>query len=71
MEPNCDRRLPSEKEAARFLLKASFGPTDESIEEVMSMGLTGWIDNQATIPTTRLQTSIARNALPINSSREA
>ncbi|MGB2454381.1 MAG: DUF1800 family protein [Akkermansiaceae bacterium] len=64
-----DRRLPSEKEAARFLLKASFGPTDESIEEVMSMGLTGWIDSQATIPTTRLQTSIARNALPINSSR--
>ncbi len=64
-----DRRLPSEKEAARFLLKASFGPTDESIEEVVSMGLTGWIDNQATIPTTRLQTSIARNALPINSSR--
>jgi uncharacterized protein (DUF1800 family) len=33
------------------------------------MGLTGWIDNQATISTTRLQTSIARNALPINSSR--
>ena len=64
-----DRRLPSEKEAARFLLRASFGPTDESIEEVMSMGLTGWIDNQATISTTRLQTSIARNALPINSSR--
>ena len=64
-----DRRLPSEKEAARFLLKASFGPTDESIEEVVSMGLTGWLDNQATIPTTRLQTSIARNALPINSSR--
>jgi uncharacterized protein (DUF1800 family) len=64
-----DRRLPSEKEAARFLLRASFGPTDESIEEVMSMGLTGWIDNQASIPTTRLQTSIARNALPINSSR--
>ena len=64
-----DRRLPSKEEAARFLLRASFGPTDESIEEVMSMGLTGWIDNQATIPTTRLQTSIARNALPINSSR--
>jgi uncharacterized protein (DUF1800 family) len=35
----------------------------------MSMGLSGWIDNQETIPTTRLQTSIARNALPINSSR--
>jgi len=64
-----DRRLPSEEEAARFLLRASFGPTEESIEEVMSMGLTGWIDNQATIPTTRLGTSIARNALPIDSSR--
>lgn len=64
-----DRRLPSKEEAARFLLRASFGPTDESIEEVMSMGLSGWIDNQETIPTTRLQTSIARNALPINSSR--
>ena len=64
-----DRRLPNEEEAAQFLLRASFGPTEESIEEVMSMGLTGWIDNQATIPTTRLETSIARNALPIDSSR--
>jgi uncharacterized protein (DUF1800 family) len=63
------RRLPDEKEAARFLLKASFGPTDESIAEVRAMGLTGWLDNQATIPTTRLQTSISRNALSVNSAR--
>lgn len=63
------RRLPGEKEAARFLLRATFGPTDESIADVMAMGLTGWMDDQATIPTTRLQTSISRNALSINSSR--
>lgn len=64
-----NQRLPNKKEAARFLLKASFGPTDESIEEVMAMGLAGWVDHQATIPLTRLQTSIARNSLSINSSR--
>ena len=64
-----DRRLPSEKDAARFLLRASFGPTDASIADLMTMGLTGWMDDQALLPTSRLQTSISRNGLTVSSSR--
>lgn len=52
--------MPSAKEAARFLIQAAFGPDQddavdadsipENVEEVMSMGLENWIDDQFTRP---------------------
>ncbi len=55
--------LPNPKEAARFIIQASFGPnadTDsdgipENVEEVMQLGIEGWIDNQFARPVGRLQ----------------
>ncbi|MGE9291934.1 MAG: DUF1800 family protein, partial [Puniceicoccales bacterium] len=41
---------PSEKEAARFLTQATFGPTPELIQEVQTLGIEGWIDNQFSQP---------------------
>lgn len=39
-------------DAARFLVQASYGPDDVSIETVRSLGYAGWIDNQFTRPQT-------------------
>lgn len=56
---------PSAKEAARFLLQASFGPDEDSpddadsvpenVEEVMAVGFPNWIDDQFARPIGRLQ----------------
>ena len=40
----------SRAEAARFLTQASFGPTDASIDRVMSLGYSAWIDEQLALP---------------------
>ena len=55
---------PSAKEAARFLIQAAFGPDQDSaadpdqipenVEEVMTMGIQAWIDDQMTRPVGRL-----------------
>jgi uncharacterized protein (DUF1800 family) len=55
---------PSAKEAARFLIQAGFGPDQDSpedadqipenVEEVMAMGIDGWIDDQLARPIGRL-----------------
>ena len=52
--------LPSAKAAARFLIQAAFGPDQDSsadaddipenVQQVMSIGYTGWIDDQFTRP---------------------
>ncbi|MBL9115188.1 MAG: DUF1800 family protein [Verrucomicrobiaceae bacterium] len=56
--------LPSAKEAARFLIQAAFGPDQdgvdadaipENVEEIMSMGLEEWIDEQFTRPVGYIQ----------------
>ncbi len=36
-------------EASRFLLQASFGPSEEAIAEVKRLGFEGWIDQQLTM----------------------
>lgn len=50
---------PSAKEAARFLIQAAFGPdqdsndadaTPENVEEVVALGIEGWINDQFTRP---------------------
>ena len=50
--------LPSVKAAARFLLQAAFGPdpalsggeTPQNVQPVMSLGFSGWIDDQFSRP---------------------
>lgn len=37
---------PTREEAVRFLLQASFGPTEREIEAVQQLGYGGWIENQ-------------------------
>lgn len=56
---------PGAKEAARFLIQAAFGPNQDSpadadgipenVEEVMALGIEGWIDDQFTRPLGYLQ----------------
>ncbi|WOO42810.1 DUF1800 family protein [Rubellicoccus peritrichatus] len=43
-----DTGMPSEAEAARFLTQATFGPTPALIQEVQTLGIEGWIDDQFT-----------------------
>ncbi|MGJ8696857.1 MAG: DUF1800 domain-containing protein [Verrucomicrobiaceae bacterium] len=52
------RRRPSEEEASRFLVQASFGPTTESIEEVADNGMLNWFDDQMSLPVSKTQTSM-------------
>ncbi len=54
------RRPTTRKEAARFLVQASFGPDPDLINEVMSLGIGGWIDQQLNHPTKTL-TNTAMN----------
>lgn len=45
----------SDVQAARFLSQASMGPTEESIEEVRTLGFEAWIDQQMMAETSQLQ----------------
>lgn len=45
-----DTGTPSREEAARFLTQATFGPTPALVQEVQTLGIEGWIDNQFTQP---------------------
>jgi uncharacterized protein (DUF1800 family) len=45
-------RPATRSEAARFLAQASFGPTDASIDRLMSVGYAAWIDEQLALPAT-------------------
>jgi uncharacterized protein (DUF1800 family) len=43
--------LPASRtEAAAFLAKATFGPTEADIDRVMALGYAGWIDEQLAMP---------------------
>lgn len=39
-------------QAARFLMQAAFGPTLAEIQQVQTLGYTGWIDQQVSLPPT-------------------
>lgn len=41
---------PTAAEAARFLIQASYGPTDASISQVRSVGYSQWLDQQMVTP---------------------
>jgi uncharacterized protein (DUF1800 family) len=45
--PNLDVQA---EEAARLLNQASFGPSAQSIEDVMNLGIAGWIEQQLAMP---------------------
>ncbi|MDA7877370.1 DUF1800 family protein [Akkermansiaceae bacterium] len=60
-------RKPSEEEAARFLIQASFGPTSATISEVTTMGYSGWIDSQKEAPTSQLRTTMFRTGASFSS----
>ncbi|MEL7473534.1 MAG: DUF1800 family protein [Planctomycetota bacterium] len=49
-----DGGLITEQEARRFLWQAAFGPTEQSIADVMSMGYENWIDAQLALPATEM-----------------
>lgn len=61
------QRLPSEAEAARFLIQSSFGPTTESINEVVEQGLTGYLDNQMNVAPSLTRVGMWRTGLPLSS----
>ncbi|MCC7457369.1 MAG: DUF1800 domain-containing protein [Nitrospira sp.] len=43
--------LPASRaEAAAFLAKATFGPTDAAVDRVMVLGYRGWVDEQLALP---------------------
>jgi uncharacterized protein (DUF1800 family) len=49
---------PTQTDAARLLLQATFGPTAADITDVTNRGITAWIDTQMTLPATSLQAGI-------------
>jgi len=58
-EQNADpAALPaSRSEAAAFLAKATFGPTDADIDRVMALGYSAWLDEQLATPASSHRTS--------------
>jgi uncharacterized protein (DUF1800 family) len=48
--PVANDKPASRNEAARFLAQATFGPTDADIDRLMSLGYSGWINEQFTTP---------------------
>lgn len=47
----------SRSEAASFLSKASFGPTEADIDRVMALGYSAWLDEQLAMPATSHRSS--------------
>jgi uncharacterized protein (DUF1800 family) len=44
--PALDSDAPTAGEASRFLIQATYGPTDETISGLQQMGYSAWIDDQ-------------------------
>ena len=51
------KRPTTSNEAARFLVQSSFGPDPDLIDEVVSIGIGGWLDQQLN-PTTLTETRL-------------
>jgi uncharacterized protein (DUF1800 family) len=50
--PALPSATPSQTDAVRFLAQATYGPTDDSINQVISQGYDTWITNQFNTPQT-------------------
>lgn len=48
--PVPQQAMPTPAEASRFLISASFGPTEETIENVVDLGYSGWLQEQFQLP---------------------
>ncbi len=57
LPPTGTDRVVSREAAARFLTQATFGPTDASVQRVMEIGYSAWIDEQFAKPVTSHQTT--------------
>lgn len=44
------QNLPTRTEAFRLLTQASFGPTEASLSQVSTLGLSGWVEQQLALP---------------------
>ncbi|YCM42392.1 DUF1800 family protein [Verrucomicrobiaceae bacterium 227] len=58
------QRLPEAAEAARFLVQSTFGPTTESIQEVMQLGMSGWLDQQLAMSVTTTSSQLSKTGQP-------
>lgn len=47
---------PTQTDAARLLMQATFGPTKATIDDVVARGINAWLDEQLTLPATSLHT---------------
>jgi uncharacterized protein (DUF1800 family) len=47
---------PTQTDAARLLMQATFGPTKATIDDVVARGINTWLDEQLTLPATSLHT---------------
>ncbi len=59
-------------EASRFLMQATFGPTMESIDQLVATpnGITGWVDNQLNnVPASYMMPKVERAFADFNASR--
>lgn len=48
--------------ASRFLAQATFGPTEDSIEEFINLGPEGWLDQQFSLPMSEVSTYTRANS---------
>ncbi|MDB4544884.1 DUF1800 family protein [Akkermansiaceae bacterium] len=60
------QRLPSEEEAARFLVQSTFGPSPESIQEVTEKGICGWLSEQLALPATKTRSEMFKTGQAIS-----
>lgn len=60
------QRLPTKEEASRFLVQSTFGPTTESIEEVMQNGMTGWLKSQIALSATKTRQEMSKTGQPLS-----
>ena len=60
------QRLPTVEEASRFLVQTSFGPTSETINEVMAMGLNNYFDSQVAKSSSLTSSGMFSSGAPVN-----
>lgn len=64
--PSSQPLAPTPTEASRFLMAASFGPNAESVQELVDLGYSNWIQSQFELP----MRSIFEEARPVLAEKE-
>ena len=60
--PNGALTSPSQTDAARFLIQATFGPTPATIAALQARGINGWLDDQLALPASSAVTALNADA---------